>query len=94
MVFMSACSVPKTFQGVLRRRSIFSKVPEAKRCSVSMHDPTALFCPSQLGLTVCSGMFLWVRLVVHDLLSQTTAQELEDALEKLPEGLDQAYVSR
>ncbi len=73
---------------------MFSKGLEEKRCSVSMHDYTPLFCPSQQGLTMYSGMFLWVRLVVHDLLSQTTAQELEDALEKLPNGLDQAYASR
>ena len=59
-----------------------------------MHDSSALCCPPQLGLTIYSGMFLWVRLVVHDLLSQTTAQELEDALETLPHGLDQAYASR
>ena len=59
-----------------------------------MRVSSALFCPSQLGLTIHSGMFLWVRLVVHDLFSQTTAQELEDALEKLPDGLDQAYASR
>ena len=56
-----------------------------------MRVSSALFCSAQLGLTIHSGMFLWVRLVVHDLLSQTTAQELEDALEKLPDGLDQAY---
>ena len=91
---MSVCSALKTSQGVLHPKSMFSKVPKAKRCSVSMHDYTALFCPSQLELTIHSGMFLWVRLVVYDLLSQTTAQELEDALEKLPNGLDQAYASR
>ena len=73
---------------------MLSKVPEARRYSVYMHDYTALFCLSQLGLTMYSGMFLWVRLVVHDLLSQTTTQQLEDALEKLPDGLDQAYASR
>ena len=59
-----------------------------------MRISSALCWLAQLGLIILSGMFLWVRLVVHDLLSQTTAQELVDALEKLPDGLDQAYGSR
>ncbi|MCJ1426374.1 hypothetical protein MMC29_004277 [Sticta canariensis] len=37
------------------------------------------------------GMFLWVRLVIDNLRSQTTARELENSLEKLPEGLEEAY---
>lgn len=35
-------------------------------------------------------MFLWVRLVLDDLQGQTTIQELEEALERLPEGLQEA----
>ena len=40
------------------------------------------------------GMFLWVRLVIDNLRSQTTARELENSLEKLPEGLEEAWVDK
>ena len=43
-----------------------------------------------ISLIAETGMFLWVRLVVHDLMGQTTVQELQDALERLPKGLDEA----
>lgn len=43
-----------------------------------------------MRLTQDLGMFLWVRLVVSTLKDQATEQELEDALERLPEGLDEA----
>ena len=36
------------------------------------------------------GMFLYVRLVVDELSSQTNVQELEEALERLPLGLNEA----
>ena len=35
-------------------------------------------------------MFLWVRLVFNELETQTTAQELDEALNRLPLGLDEA----
>lgn len=38
-------------------------------------------------------MFLWVHLVIEGLLSQTTLREVREALENLPEGLDQALVT-
>lgn len=36
------------------------------------------------------GMFLWVRLVINELENQTTVQELNKALKRLPQGLDEA----
>ena len=45
--------------------------------------------PELVTLTVV-GMFLWVRLVIDNLRSQTTIRELESSLEKLPEGLQEA----
>jgi hypothetical protein len=40
-------------------------------------------------LTACSGMFLWVRLVISGLLAVSTIQEIEDTLGNLPIGLEQ-----
>lgn len=37
------------------------------------------------------GMFLWVRLVTQMLIHQTSELEIEDAIDRLPEGLDEAY---
>lgn len=39
----------------------------------------------------CRGMFLWVRLMFDHLLVQTTIEELTDALDQLPSGLDETY---
>jgi hypothetical protein len=39
------------------------------------------------------GMFLWVRLVMKSLEECHSVRELEDAVDTLPEGLDQAQVS-
>ena len=36
------------------------------------------------------GMFLWVRLIIDTLSQATVLQEFEEAVENLPEGLDQA----
>ncbi len=38
-----------------------------------------------------NGMFLWVRLVTDMLIFQTSELEFENAIDKLPEGLDKAY---
>lgn len=54
-----------------------------------MFNPDAYTLPEFVTLTVL-GMFLWVRLVIDDLRSQTTASELENSLERLPEGLQEA----
>lgn len=37
------------------------------------------------------GMFLWVRLVTDTLIYQTSELEFENAINQLPEGLDEAY---
>ena len=37
------------------------------------------------------GMFLWVALMVKELELQSTIEELEDALDSLPEGLNEVY---
>ena len=37
------------------------------------------------------GMFLWVRLVVIMLMEQTSEADFEDAIERLPDGLEEAY---
>lgn len=37
------------------------------------------------------GMFLWVRLMIKELLDQTTMTEMKEALDNLPVGLDQFY---
>lgn len=37
------------------------------------------------------GMFLWIWLMVEHLCKQSTIEEIEEALENLPEGLDAAY---
>jgi hypothetical protein len=39
------------------------------------------------------GMFLWVRLVMNGLENCTSEQELQDAVNTLPEGLDKACVT-
>ena len=36
------------------------------------------------------GMFLWVRLVMDELENQTTIHELNRAMKRLPQGLDEA----
>ena len=38
-----------------------------------------------------AGMFLWVRLVIQCILQATTLEEVEEGVNNLPEGLDQAY---
>ena len=35
------------------------------------------------------GMFLWVRLIIDTLSQATVFQEFEEAVESLPDGLDQ-----
>ena len=35
-------------------------------------------------------MFLWVRLVFNELETRTTVEELNSALKRLPQGLDEA----
>ena len=38
-----------------------------------------------------NGMFLWVVLMIEELSSKDTTEELEEALENLPEGLEEIY---
>ena len=38
------------------------------------------------------GVFLWVRLIIDTLSQATVIQEFEEAVENLPEGLDQVSV--
>lgn len=47
-------------------------------------------------LLISIGMFLWVHLIIEGLLSQTTLQlkEVQETLKNLPEGLEQALVTR
>ncbi|KAF8241747.1 hypothetical protein K440DRAFT_608219 [Wilcoxina mikolae CBS 423.85] len=37
------------------------------------------------------GMFLWVRLVIHGLLTSATSEEISNTLKNLPVGLEQTY---
>lgn len=45
-------------------------------------------------LLISIGMFLWVHLITEGLLSQTTLKEVQETLKNLPEGLEQALVTR
>ena len=36
------------------------------------------------------GMFLWVRLIIYTLSQATVIKEFEEAVENLPDGLNQA----
>ena len=54
-------------------------------------EPT-LFTRIEIRLEeMAKGMFLWVRLVTVMLQQQSSELDFEEAIEKLPDGLDQAY---
>jgi hypothetical protein len=42
-------------------------------------------------LTICQGMFLWVRLVLCTLENVHSVQQLCDAISELPKGLEKMY---
>lgn len=65
---------------------------------MTVFPPEQMVVSTQTAYSNCSllmaiGMFLWVHLIIEGLLSQTTLREVQETLENLPEGLDQALVT-
>ena len=54
-------------------------------------DPALVRLAEQRLHSKAKGMFLWVRLVTDMLINQTSELEFEQAIDQLPEGLDEAY---
>ena len=54
-------------------------------------SPALMDLAEQRLHTKAKGMFLWVRLVTDMLIYQTSELEIENAIDQLPEGLDEAY---
>ncbi|KAF8465673.1 hypothetical protein BDZ91DRAFT_220674 [Kalaharituber pfeilii] len=58
------------------------------------HDETTRDEVASVLTRICNkacGMFLWARLVLHDLARCTNLEGLQEAVENLPKGLEEAY---
>ena len=64
---------------------------ESLRAKFRGIDPALVRLAEQRLHNKAKGMFLWVRLVTDTLINQTSELEIEQAIDQLPEGLDEAY---